>query len=150
MSSVRRSAVVDLAPQEAFELWIDLARWRTFIDGFGHVERVDPAWPEKGAKVVWRSPPAGRGVVTERVLTSNPGSRFATQVMEERLIGVQTAVFDPAEQGTVVGLELDYELQQGGPLKGLVDALFIRRAQSEALQRTLARFKREAAEQAAL
>jgi uncharacterized membrane protein len=151
MSSVRRSAVVELAPDEAFELWTDVSRWPTFIDGFGHPERVDPQWPEKGAKLVWRSPPAGRGTVTERVLTSNPGARFATQVLEERLIGTQTAVFEPApEGGTAVGLELDYQLQQAGPLKAVVDALFIRRAQSEALLRTLQRFKREAAEQAAL
>jgi uncharacterized membrane protein len=126
---------------EAYELWTDTSRWPTFIDGFHHVERLDRAWPQEGAKLVWRSPPHGRGVVTERVVVNEPGNRFATAVLEERITGTQTATFQDGE----VALELDYRLQQGGPFKAVVDALFIRRAQSEALQRTLARFRREAA-----
>ena len=47
-------------------------------------------------------------------------------------------------------LELDYKVSVGGPLRPLVDVLFIRRAQNDALARTLRRFATEAAEQAAL
>ena len=152
MSSVRRTVVAPLPPEEAFDLWIDVRRWSTFVDGVAHVERIDPSWPEPGAKLVWRSPPAGRGIVTERVVTAEAPRRFATQVLEERLTGTQTVEFAAGdEEGTTtVALQLDYELQQGGPLKAITDAIFIRRAQNDALARTLRRFATEAAEQAAL
>jgi hypothetical protein len=71
-------------------------------------------------------------------------------VFEEKLDGTQTATFRPEEDGTVVALELDYKASVGGPLRPLVDVLFIRRAQNDALARTLRRFATEAAEQAAL
>jgi len=50
----------------------------------------------------------------------------------------------------VIEIEYDYELAKGGPLRGVTDVLFIRRAQSDALVRTLRRFATEAAEEAAL
>ena len=153
MASVRRATVVDLSPQQAYELWTDVRRWPTFVDGFGHVERLDESWPEPPAKLIWRSPPAGRGTVTEKVLANEPGTRFATRVIEERLLGTQTIEFAPAPddpRATAVALTLDYELLKGGPLKVVTDAIFIRRAQGDALQRTLRRFATEAAEQAAL
>ena len=152
MSSVRRTVTAPLPPSEAYELWTDVHRWSTFVDGFAHVERIDPTWPEPGAKLVWRSPPHGRGTVTERVVAAEPSQRFATTVLEERLTGTQTAEFapGPADGTTTVALQLDYELQHGGPLGRITDAIFIRRAQGDALQRTLRRFATEAAEQAAL
>jgi uncharacterized membrane protein len=59
--------------------------------------------------------------------------------------------FARAEDGrTRVELRLDYELAQSGPLRALADVLFIRRALTQALHRTLARFAAEAAEEAAL
>ena len=127
-----------------------MRRWPTFVDGFGHPERVDDAWPGEGAKVVWRSVPGGRGTVTERVTRAQPPGLHAVTVFEEKLHGTQTAIFTPADDGTRVDLELDYSVSVGGPLRPLVDVLFIRRAQNDALARTLRRFATEAAEQAAL
>ena len=152
MSSVRRQVTVGLSPQAAYGLWTDITRWSTFIDGFGHVERIDPNWPNEGARVVWKSPPAGRGIVTETVTHAEPPQRFTTQVFEDQLRGTQTVEFVPgAEPGTTtVALELEYTLQKGGPLRALIDAIFIRRSEGEALQRTLNRFATEAREQAAL
>ena len=137
---------VQLDPERAWALWTDLTRWPTFIDGFGHVDRVDDTWPGEGAKLVWQSVPTGRGTVTERVTASEPGKRFATRVLDERTIGIQTVVFTEE----TVAIELDYSLQNPGPLSKVVDVLFIRRAQRDALTRTLRRFAIEAAEQAAL
>ena len=104
-----------------------------------------------GAKIVWRSVPTGRGMVTEKVGASLPGKHFQTQVLEERLTATQTVDFESAEEGgTAVILALDYTLVRKGPLAWLTDVLFIRRAQNDALARTLRRFATEAAEQAAL
>jgi uncharacterized membrane protein len=151
MSVAREAVTVDLPPERAFALWTDLTRWPTFIDGFGHVDRVDREWPAEGAKLVWRSGPAGRGVVTEKVVASEPGGRFVTQVLEERMRGAQAVTFATTDDGaTRVDVELDYQLTQGGPLKGVTDFLFIRRALTDALRRTLRRFATEAAEEASL
>jgi uncharacterized membrane protein len=141
---------VPLGPQEAYDLWTDLSRWPTFIDGFGRVDRVDDTWPEQGAKLVWQSVPGGRGSVTEKVTRTLPGAIHQVVVYEERLDGTQTITFAPVDEATYVELELDYNVTVGGPLKVVVDALFIRRAQNDALARTLRRFRTEAAEQASL
>jgi uncharacterized membrane protein len=151
MSTTREAITVPLPPDRAFGLWTDLTRWATFIDGFGHVDRVDGDWPQEGTKLVWRSGPAGRGVVTEKVVASEPGERFVTQVFEERMQGAQAVAFTPVDaDSTRVDIELDYELAKGGPLAGITDVLFIRRALTDALRRTLRRFATEAAEEARL
>jgi hypothetical protein len=138
-------ADVDLPPARALRLWTDTSRWPTFVDGFSRVVQIDASWPEPGSKVVWESGAAGRGRVTERVVELT-GTTFETQVFEEQLSGRQMLHFDVGE----VVMELEYELQKGGPLRGLTDALFIRRALSDMLARTLRRFSTEAAEEAAL
>jgi uncharacterized membrane protein len=151
MSVAREAITVDLTPEGAFGLWTDLTRWATFIDGFGHVDRLEGDWPAEGAKLVWRSGPAGRGVVTEKVVASEPGARFVTQVFEERMRGAQAVTFASTDDGsTRVDIELDYKLTQGGPLAPVTDLLFIRRALTDALRRTLRRFATEAAEEASL
>ena len=127
-----------------------MSRWPTFVDGFGHVDRVDASWPEQGAKVVWNSVPGGRGSVTEKVTRTLPGAIHEVTVFEEKLDGTQTITFAPVDEATWVELELDYAVSVGGPLKPLVDALFIRRAQNDALTRTLRRFRTEATEQTSL
>ena len=149
MGVVREAIAVRLDPQAAYELWSDIRRWPTFVDGFARPERLDGDWPETGSKLVWQSGPDGRGRVTERVTDSAPGERIVTEVFEERLAGTQTVSFDPDADGSVVEIELDYTLAKGGPLRGVTDVLFIRRAQSDALIRTLRRFATEAAEEAA-
>jgi hypothetical protein len=150
MAVARATTHVPLEPQEAYDLWTDPSRWPTFIDGFGHPDRLDETWPEEGAKVVWSSVPGGRGAVTERVVQAKPPVLHEVTVFEEKLDGTQRVTFTPEEDGTVVELELDYKVSVGGPLRPLVDVLFIRRAQNDSLARTLRRFATEAAEQAAL
>ena len=154
MGRARSETVVELDPDEAFDLWTDVSRWRTFVDGFAHVERVDDEWPAPGARLVWRSLPNGRGVVTEKVRASARGVELVTDVVEERMTARQIVSFAPAEDpdvtGTAVAVELHYEVQNRGPLGRVVDFLFINRAQRDALTRTLRRFRIEAAEEAAL
>ena len=149
MKSARAQVTVPLTPGKALELWTDVRRWASFVEGFGHIERVDPGWPGPGSKVVWRSGPAGRGQVTERVLESGPDG-FATQVFEEALTGTQRLSVEPLEQGTRAELALEYELARGGPARWLADVIFIRRAQRDALRRTLGRFAIEAEEETRL
>lgn len=150
MGVVREAIAVQLDAERAYGLWTDIGRWPTFVDGFARPKRIDDSWPGEGSKIVWESTPDGRGLVTERVVEAEAGQRIVTDVFEERLAGTQTVTFDPDGEGSVVEIELDYELVKGGALRGVTDVLFIRRAQSDALVRTLRRFATEAAEEAAL
>jgi hypothetical protein len=159
MGLVRETRTVPLPVERAAELWTDLARWATFIEGFAHTVDEDPNWPQAGSKLVWESVPGGRGRVTERVLSwvapnEGPG-RLSTQVFEESLVGTQTVIFEPGEGGSRVTIELQYELQpttfsRQGVIGKLSDVFFIRRALSDSLARTLRRFSVEAAEELAL
>ena len=56
----------------------------------------------------------------------------------------------PAGDGSEAELSLEYELAKYGPLRGVADALFIRRALRDMLRRTLRRFAIEAEEEASL
>jgi hypothetical protein len=147
MGRIERVGFAPATPLVAQRLWLDTNRWPTFIDGFGHVVELDPRWPEPRSKVIWESGPAGRGRVTERVRENGDGIA-ATDVFDAQMTAVQTAKFEPAEDGCRVVLSLDYQLTSGGPLRKLTDVLFIRRSLAMALDRTLRRFSTEAADEA--
>jgi hypothetical protein len=145
-----RAAVV-LDPEQTLGLWTTPERWPSFVEGFGHMLQLDPAWPQAGSKAVWDSIPGGRGRVTELVLERGE-RRLVTQVFEDALAGTQTFAVEPgpADGGSIVELTLEYELTRSGPFTGLSDAIFIRRALRDALRRTLRRFAVEADEEAGL
>ena len=149
MRTARAAATLTLSPSDVLALWSDVERWPSFVEGFARRLELSPEWPAKGARVVWQSNPEGRGRVTETVL-ENSGAAFSTQVFEEALMGTQTLRAVPASEGSEVELTLDYELVKYGPLSGMADAIFIRRALRDALRRTLFRFSVEAEEEASL
>ena len=138
-----------LSPSEALRLWSDVERWPSFVEGYARRLELTDEWPEPGGRVVWESTPDGRGRVTETVV-ENSLDRFSTQVYEAALAGMQTLRAVPTDDGSEVELSLDYELARYGPLRGLADAIFIRRALRDALRRTLYRFSVEADEEVRL
>ncbi len=142
-------SLLPLTPPDALRLWADVDRWPSFVEGFARRLELTEAWPEPGGRVVWESTPDGRGRVTETVTESTP-DRFSTQVFEQALMGTQTLHALPRSDGSEVELSLEYELVKYGPLRGVADALFIRRALRDALRRTLLRFGIEAEEEASL
>jgi hypothetical protein len=149
MALIERAGYAPVTPPVAQRLWLDTSRWATFVDGFGHVLEKDPDWPEPRSNVVWQSGPAGRGRVTERIRENGDGY-VAADVFDSQMTAVQAIRFEPAEDGSDVFLSLDYELTSGGPLRHLVDVLFIRRSLAMALERTLRRFSTEAADEASV
>lgn len=132
---------------DAEALWYDLTRWASFVEGFKHVVRVDGDWPAAGSVLVWESVPDGRGRVTEAVTAYAQREGQAADVEDPRVVGRQAVAFAPAgtadDPAVRMSLTLDYELREGGLLSPVTDLLFIRRAQSDALRRTLVRFARE-------
>ena len=74
MPRVSASTVVPGRVVEAEELWYDPNRWAAWIDGFGHVNKLEGEWPQVGARLLWDSRPQGRGRVSERVAAYEPRS----------------------------------------------------------------------------
>jgi hypothetical protein len=154
-TTVRAAREVVLPPDMAERLWLDVSRWPTFIEGFGHAIERDQEWPAEGARLVWESLPGGRGRVQEKVVSRADG-HLASRLVEDSLHGVQTVDFHAGEGGgSIVELTLEYTLNpttswRTGPIGAVTNLLFIRRAMTDSLIRTLRRFATEAAEERAL
>jgi len=140
---VRAAVSVPGLASEAEALWYDPRRWPAWVDGFGHVTKLEGEWPAPGARAVWDSKPGGRGRVVERVTAYEARSGQTLAVEDEQIRGEQRVTFEPGADGVEVALELDYELKRSNVLTPLTDALFIRRALRESLRRSLNRFARE-------
>jgi hypothetical protein len=143
---VSRASATTLVPGRAAaaeELWYDRHRWAAWIDGFGHVIKLEGDWPQVGARLVWQSPPKGRGRVQERVTAYEPRAGQTVEVEDERLSGTQTVRFEPAGDDVRVTLTLDYRLKGANFFTPLADAVFIRPRLAESLRRTLRRFGHE-------
>jgi Polyketide cyclase / dehydrase and lipid transport len=135
--------VVPGRASEAEELWYDPLRWASWIDGFGHLVKLEGEWPNVGSRLVWDSPPRGRGRVQELVTAYEPRTGQTREVEDERLRGRQTVAFELSGDDVRITLTLEYELKQSGPLAPLVDRLFVRRELADSLRRTLRRFGHE-------
>ncbi len=120
--------------------WYDTSRWPAWVDGLERVVAVDPGYPAPGSVVTWESGPAGRGRVSERVVAYEAGAGQSVDVHDESISGRQTVVFATVAPGVQVTLRLEYRLRRPSPLTPLLDRLFIRRAMTESLARTIARF----------
>jgi hypothetical protein len=140
----RASASIEVPglASEAEALWYDPARWPAWIDGFAHVVELDEGWPSEG-RLVWQSRPEGRGRVLERVERYEPRTGQTLAVEDGRLRGTQRVTFAPGPDHAMVTLALEYELKERHMFTWAVDLLFVHRAVTESLRRTLARFAHE-------
>jgi hypothetical protein len=141
---VGRAAARQLLPGAsvavAERLWLDLARWPAFVDGFATLARHEGQWPQPGTRIVWDSLRNGRGRVVENVAAHEPGSAQIVRVEDPTLHGTQRVRFTAYDGGCEIALELEYELKAPGLGGRLTDLFFVRRSLSDALRRTLRRF----------
>ncbi len=128
---------------EAEKCWYDTDRWPAWVDGLARVVEVAGPWPAVGATVVWHSGPAGRGRVTERVLSFEPLVGQTNEVQDDSIRGRQSVSFTPVQASVEIALELEYEVVKRSMFTPLVDVLFIRGAMERSLRSTLTRFGAE-------
>ena len=139
----RVSRTIDLpGPMSATEdLWYDLRRRRSFFDGFGIVAKLEGPWPQRGARILWDSPPRGRGRVAETVEAYEARSGQTVGFEDEKLRGTQRTTFAAAADDQVrVTVALDWSLKEGN---AITDWVFVRRAMGESLRQTLVRYRIE-------
>jgi uncharacterized membrane protein len=142
----KASAHLDLptAVSTAEALWYDTTRWPAFVDGLHHIEKIEGEWPRPGARLVWDSVPDGRGRVIERVVHYEVRAGQVLEIEDARITGRQSVTFTPRSSSECrLGIELTYRIKDANVLTPVVDALFVRRAFTDALARTLSRFRHE-------
>lgn len=134
---------------DVWDLYFDRRRWAAWVDGLASVVASD-GYPEPDGTLTWRSTPAGRGEVRERVLAHEPRSLHRIAFDDPASAGELETRFEirPAGEGesrnTRVTQALDYRLTRGGPLSPVTDLLFIRSQMRGSLQRSLSDLRLEA------
>ena len=142
---VVRQSLPGASVDEAARLWFDLARWSSFVDGFGVLARNEGDWPHAGTRIVWDSLRNGRGRVVERVVEYEPQVTQLVRVEDPALTGTQRVRLHALDGGCEITLELAYELKRPGFGGVLINLFFVRRSLGDALRRTLRRFAVELA-----
>ena len=146
MARVEASVEIPAPLADVWDLYFDQSRWASWVDGFAAV-LSEAGYPETGGELVWRSTEAGRGRVKETVVAHEPRSLHRIRYEDPESTGELETGFTmmPADgdRMTKVTQRLAYGLQGGGPLAAVTDFLFIRRAVSDSLRRTVTRFARE-------
>jgi hypothetical protein len=141
---VDASVRVQASLASAERLWFDTSRWAEWVPGLETVTAVQAGWPSTpGACVVWRSGPAGRGTVTERVSWWSAGAGQRLAVRDDTIEGEQSIAFVPSggdDGATDVTLALSWRRRRRARLSAPLDLLFVRRAMADALAQTLERF----------
>jgi hypothetical protein len=141
MRRVTAKVEIQASVHEAETLWYDTGRWAEWVDGLDRVDSVGDDWPDRGAVVVWRSNPRGRGRVSERVTGREPLRGQESEVEDDSIRGTQEITFTPdGDRHVTLTLTLAYEIKRRSLLMPVMDVLFIRGAMVRSLQTTLTRF----------
>lgn len=145
----RVSAGIEIAAPlaEVWDFYFDELKWPSWVDGFAEATTA-PGYPARGGTLQWRSTPAGRGLVSERVLEHEPRRCHRISFDDEYASGEQTTRFEIATgtgtpNRTSVQLELSYSLREPGLLGPITDPVFVRPQMRRALTRTLERLRAE-------
>lgn len=152
MSKVEATVEIAAPLAQVWDLYFDRDRWPAWVDGFASAIS-DSGYPETGGTLTWRSTPAGRGTVSERVTAHEPRSLHRIDYDDPESNGTLEVTFEmlPAaadvagsRRRTAVRQRLDYVIKTGGPLRGALDLLFVRSQMRRSLQRSLLELRLEA------
>jgi uncharacterized protein YndB with AHSA1/START domain len=140
MATVEASALVSSSLADTWDAYFDPDGWRAWVDGFEAVIAAE-GFPQAGGTLRWRSTPAGRGEVTERVLEHEPRRRHRIEFQDSATRGELEVAFAIEGAGTRVRQALTYRLTQRGPIAMLASVLFVRSQMRRSLERSLGAFR---------
>lgn len=142
---------VEASLAETWDAYFDPRLWGSWVDGFQTQVERSPGYPaEVGSALVWRSIPAGRGTVRERVLAHEERRLHRIAFADPAMEGELETRFAIEGSGTRVRQEMSYRLLDRGPISRLGALLFVKAQIRSSMERSLAAFKHEAQEIASL
>jgi hypothetical protein len=145
---ITESGHIDASLAEVWDHYFDTAQWAEWVEGFQAVVEVDDTFPAVGGVLKWRSIPAGRGEVTERVIEHEHRRLHAIEFEDPSMTGTQRTTFAIDGDGTKVQIELSYRLANAGALTRIAGVFFIKGQVGGALTRTLVGLKHSCEEAA--
>jgi hypothetical protein len=144
--TVTASVVVEGPGIEAEQLWYDRTRWASWIDGFGHLSKLEGDWPLEGARRVWTMrvgfPTSSRGLISEWVTSYAAGDGQTLRFEDALVRGVQRVRFETDGVRTRITVTVDMETKTRLPP---ARKWWLGRQYRGALQRSFARFSYELA-----
>jgi hypothetical protein len=142
MGAATESVRIEASLAETWDFYFEPGAWPSWVDGFDRVDSSD-GYPEEGGTLVWRSRPAGRGRVTERVLEHQPRRRHRVAYEDPESEGELLTTFQIEGDEVEVTQEWSYRMKEGGVLAPITDRLFVRGQVRGSLARSLGRLKLE-------
>jgi len=149
MATVDETVQIGASLAEVWDHYFDVRGWGSWVDGFQTTIEAE-GYPEADGTLRWRSIPAGRGEVTERVLEHEPRRSHLVEFSDPEMEGRLETRFEIAGEGTRVTQELTYSLRGKGPIAWLGGLLFVKAQVRASIQRSLLGFKRAVEEAATL
>ena len=140
MATVEASVVVGASLAETWDRYFDADGWRHWVDGFETVLEAE-GYPRAEGTLRWRSTPAGRGEVTERVLEHQERRLHRAEFTDSGTRGQLEVTFGIEGDGTRVRQAMAYGLTQRGPIALLASVLFVRSQMRRSLERSLLAFR---------
>lgn len=145
MATLEESLLVRASLAETWDYYFDSRGWAGWVEGYQSTISSE-SYPREGGTLVWRSTPAGRGTVRERVLEHQPRRRHRIEYSDPESSGELLTRFEVEGEATRVTMQLDYRLARGGVFAALTDRLFVRGQVSKSLGSSLLRLKHEVEE----
>ena len=98
VSVVEQEVLVAASLADAWDLYFEPRVWADWVDSFGSVIEID-GYPDAGGTLRWKSVPAGRGEVTEKVLEHEPRRMHRIEFSDPSLAGEMTVTFADRGRG---------------------------------------------------
>jgi hypothetical protein len=149
MATIEETVHIEATLAEVWDRYFDVRGWGEWVDGFQSPVETD-GYPEAGGTLRWRSIPAGRGEVTERVLEHEHRRRHLIEFSDPEMEGRLDTRFEIVGDGTRVTQELIYGVRARGPIARLASILFVKSQVRASMQRSLQAFRRTTEEAATL
>lgn len=148
MPKLTDSVLVEASLAETWDHYFDPRAWGSWVDGFQAAVEASSGYPDVGATLRWRSIPAGRGEVLERVTAHEHRRRHVIEFEDPAMGGELTTTFAIEGTGTRVEQSLTYRVLDRGLIARIGSLFFVKAQVRSSMQRTLMAFKHEAEEAA--